>query len=893
MRSIQTVVILPILILISLSLILVIIVTDQISKRFEEEYASQRLQGEIVKLESIVEDGDNKTIQDISVKDFEIPTVTSPPFAIAVIKDQRDPKIFGSIDEETFKEINRLKIPDNSLKRVTLKRGNESITYYLMKKELKDVLIFVLIDRRKIPGLKSLSLMREAVIGGGLFIAFITLLILRSNLLRPIRLLTSDLKKGVSLRETGIKELDQLGRTINAIMERLEERSELYIMLHKIAIELNTTEELRNILKNILEYSKEILQAEYAALAIYDESGRFSDLIVSGVKEAPAIMPEGKGILKFMQLSLTPVRISDIKEHPAFSGTLPEWHPEIKGFLGYPIYSKEGRPLGALYFANKKTGLSGEVTVDFTQEDEVILKAISSDLAVALTREYTLEELRRFKRIIESAFDVIVITDREGNIVYVNKAFEEVTGYSRSEALGKNPRILKSGFHQQEFYQHLWQTILSGRSWKGEFVNRKKTGEIYHSAASIFPLFDSSGNITHFVSIQRDITEEKKLYEQLLRAQKMEAIGTLAGGIAHDFNNILTSVLGYAELLKEALSDNPTLFRYAEIIEKSANRGADLAKKILTVTRKEHAEFKAVNLNNIIMETVEILKKTIPKEIELEVKLRRDLPTIRADASQMSQVIMNLAINARDAMPEGGRLFIGTELVGSENGAANGLSPKNGVNFVRLTVEDTGSGIPQELQSKIFDPFFTTKEPGKGTGLGLYIVHSIVTNHGGYINLYSEPGRGTRFNIYLPVYVFRDDESKGDDLVEEKITGTVLVIDDEPYLCELYKDILTKEGFRVFTATTPAEGIKIFKENRIDLVVLDLIMPKMSGREVFQILRELNKESDIILSSGYSADLYSDIKRMMEGGAKAFLQKPVSPRTLVLTIKRILKEREG
>ncbi len=867
-RSLQFQIIIPLLLAIILTLALTIIITEKITHRFTEEFAEKRLYAESIELEMLLN----------SPRRVHLFTEESPQFLPFIIVSEKSSVVFN-IDSRLIEKIKALDIPEKK----AFHFKYDSSAYYILKNTSKKSQIYVLINEKDIPGLKSLSLIKEALIGGGLLILMLASIILRAHLVRPLNNLINDLQIGKELRETGISELDHLGTTINVAMGEIEKRSERYLMLHKISVELNTISEIRNVLKNILEYSRDILEAQYGALATYDDYGKFSDLIVSGVKGKPSIMPEGRGILKFMQFSLTPVRIADIKRHPAFSGHLPEGHPDIKSFMGYPVFSREGKPLGALYFANKNTG-------EFTEDDVSILKAISSDVAIALQRERILEELRRFKRIIDSAFDMIVITDRDGNIIYVNKAFETVTGYPRSEALGKNPNILKSGLHDREFYRELWQRIQSGHAWKGEFINRKKSGEIYNAAASIFPLFDITGNITHFVSIQRDVSEEKKLYEQLLRAQKMEAIGTLAGGIAHDFNNILTSILGYAELLKDALSENKELFRYSEIIEKSANRGADLAKKILSVTKKEHAEFRPVNINTIILETVEILRKTIPPEIEIVLRLKENLPNIRADYSQMNQVMMNLAINARDAMPQGGKLFISTDIVGSENGAANGIGPQKGVNFIKITVEDTGSGIPLELQSKVFDPFFTTKEPDKGTGLGLYIVHSIITNHGGYINLYSEPDRGTRFNIYLPVYTEEIKETDLEETPDEKITGTVLVIDDEPYVCDLYKDILGKAGFKVFTATDPHEGVRLFKENEIDAVILDMIMPGLSGREVFQVLKQLKEDAKIILSSGYSADIYTDISRLLQSGAKAFIQKPLSPKTLIMTLRRVLRE---
>ncbi|NOX19672.1 MAG: PAS domain S-box protein, partial [Nitrospirae bacterium] len=631
-----------------------------------------------------------------------------------------------------------------------------------------------------------------------------------------------------------------------------------------------------------------LIDAELSAIAIYDEHGKFKKLRVTGVERSTIRqlrrLPEGKGILKLMQLTLHPVRINDVSTHEAFSGQFPEGHPVIKNFLGYPIFSSSGKPLGALYFANKQSG-------DFTEEDEEILKAIASDSAVAIQRAEEIEALEEFKRIIENSFDAIVITNRDGVILYVNRAFEEITGYTRKEAIGRKPNILKSGFHEPEFYRDLWKTILSKKPWKGEFINKRKDGTLFTTSTVIFPLFDDSGEISQFVSIQRDITEEKKLYEQLLRAQKMEAIGTLAGGIAHDFNNILTAILGYAEILKDAVKDKgEKVIKAVDIIERSAQKGADLANKILNITRKEKLELKVADLNTIVREAIELIKRSIPKDIEIKVTLTKNLPPIKADPSQLHQVIMNLAINARDAMPNGGILHIKTEKVGRENGAANGLKSDNG--FVKLSVSDTGIGIDKDMQSKIFDPFFTTKEKGRGTGLGLYIVHSIITNHGGYINLYSEPNKGTRFSVYLPVAKGRAQTEE--ELRPEQLEGNahILVVDDEKEITDLVKDLLEPLGYRVTIANDGVEALEIFREKKdeIDLVILDMIMPKLNGAEVFQRLKNIEKNVKIIIASGYTDDGLSGIRELMKSGAKGFVQKPFTRKTLAKAIKEALKE---
>ncbi len=731
----------------------------------------------------------------------------------------------------------------------------------------------------------------------GIIISFIALLIILEPPVRSIKRIADfarrlDEIKGERISvEHGFIEIEQLSNALNYASQKLSstERSLVseknrYQMLHDIAVEINRSTDISEILDMIVCFSRDMLRTEFAALALYDDAGVVKKLITRGVKTTQEKEVLEGSILRFMQCSLVPVSISDVKTHPAFNGEFQEGNSVIKNLLGFPLFSGKGKPLGSLHLANKFKD-------DFTDDDMNILAGIAADAAIIIERGFFIEELERFKRIIDGAFDIITITDKEDNIVYVNRAFESITGYKRDEVIGEKPNILRSGLHDTEFYKGLWGKITSGLPWRGELINRRKDGGLFMTSAIIFPVTSTDGSITNFVSIQRDITEEKKLYEQLLRAQKMEAIGTLAGGIAHDFNNILTSVLGYAELLKSFMSPDSKLFRYVDIIEKSANRGTDLSKRIMSITRKEHLEFKSVNLNSIVMETVELLKRSIPKEIELDVKLDGGLPNIKADRSQISQVILNLAINARDAMPQGGRLLIATSLVGSENGAANGLRPEGGVNFVRLTVEDTGTGIPKDYQSKIFDPFFTTKDPGKGTGLGLYMVHSIITNYGGYINLYSEPNKGSRFNVYFSAYLGTIEETEGREEVLEAKGETILVIDDEAYICDLYCDVLTNAGYKVLRATDAREGVKIFKENpEIDVVILDLIMPQMSGREAFQILMQLSPKARVILSSGYSAEIYPDIDKMIASGAMMFIQKPVSPMTLLTAISKVLRQ---
>lgn len=713
-----------------------------------------------------------------------------------------------------------------------------------------------------------------------LLIFLVTFYILRNNLQHPIEAIISDIQKKGEIGKTGIIEFDTIGLEINNSIKNINKKTEQCRTLHDIALTIHKSLSIDETLNIILDIAQTAIKSELAAIGLYTDEGRFKKLITRGNPFSPGRLPEGKGLLQFMRLSLVPVRIEDVKKHLAFSGGFQENHPQIENFLGYPIFSSEGKPIGALYFANKEEG--------FTEEDEAFLKAICADAAIAIERAENISRLESFKAVIESAFDVIVITDEEGYILYANPALERLTGYSRNEVINKKTNILKSGYHDEAFYRNLWETIKDGKVWKGEFINRKKSGAIYYASAVVFPL--RTEDRLNYVSIQRETTEEKKLYEQLLRAQKMEAIGTLAGGIAHDFNNLLAAILGYSELLLDQIKEGSEIYKPLKIIHNAAVRGAELANKILTVTRKEKMEAKVINMNEIIRNSIELLRRSIPLNIEIITNLKEDLPMVKADPSQMQQVIMNLAVNARDAMPEGGRIIIETDTVDRENGAANGLPlDKNG--FLKLSVSDTGEGIDAETQRRIFDPFFTTKDPGKGTGLGLYIVHSIITNHGGYINLYSEPGKGTRFNIYLPVTGDIKEEDEGSPRMEDiRGTETILIIDDEPNIRALCSDLLEPLGYKVLPAEDGNQGIRIFRDmkDKISVVLLDMIMPKMAGNEVFQILKTIKPDVKVVLCSGYSHNGFTGIDKLIRDGAKGFIQKPFTRQTLGKAIRKAI-----
>lgn len=716
---------------------------------------------------------------------------------------------------------------------------------------------------------KQALLLIPLITVGSLLMMLGIAVVLDRNLRRPIRAITADITNGAEIGATGVAELDTIAAATNEAFRKLSKKTEQYLTLHNIAVSMNAFSSVEELLGMILKKAHQLIDAECAALMLFDGNGGVKRLVTTGDRPLacdPAALT--KEIPDLGELGRQPLRINALG-----ASDQPPRH-----LLSHPLLSDRGSALGAILFMNKAGG--------FTEDDETLLAAIAADAAVALNKAESLMQLKRFKEVIDSAFDVIVITNAEGAITYTNPAFETVTGYEAREVIGKSTALLNSGFHGEAFYREMWDAIAHGKIWKGEFINKKKSGDLYYTSAVIFPIRTDEG--LSFASIQRDITQEKRLYEQLLRAQKMEAIGTLAGGIAHDFNNLLTAILGYAEIMLHTANEGDPYFKPASIVKSAAEKGAELARKILTISRKEKLETKVVDVNEIISSCMELLQRSIPKNIEIVLAAAEGLPLIKADPSQLQQVVMNLAVNARDAMPEGGTLTIETALVAAENGAAT-TQPEERGGFIKISVSDTGTGMDKDTQRKIFDPFFTTKGTGQGTGLGLYIVHSVISNHGGYVNLYSEPGKGTRFTLYLPITRERGEEHTEEEEIPRG-SGVILVVDDDADVRELCRDMLEPLGYTVLLAASGREGISRFRENKeaVALVLLDMIMPGMGGNEVFQTLRGIDPALKIMLCSGYSHNGFAGIDSLLRSGARSFIQKPFTRLVLAKAIRQAL-----
>jgi len=489
---------------------------------------------------------------------------------------------------------------------------------------------------------------------------------------------------------------------------------------------------------------------------------------------------------------------------------------------------------------------------------------------------------------IEQVAESIVVTDLEGSIVYVNPAFEKITGYTRKEAIGSNPRIVKSGRHPDSFYKAMWATLLRGETWSGEFVNKRKNGTLFSEVATISPIKDQSGTVINFVAVKRDISQEQLLRDQLSHAQKMDSLGRIAGGIAHDFNNLLMVIQTYVEMLQDPLPLQDSLSESTKQILEAVQRGASLTGQLLSFSRKQISSPVVIDLNSVIDETTKMLRRVIGEDIELRVVLSNALWAIKADPDQISQVLMNLCINARDAMPRGGRLKIATENVTVKKRSdveQHYIVPGH---YVMLSVTDSGEGISKKIQKDIFEPFFTTKEIGKGTGLGLAMVYGIVKQNGGYVWVESKLRHGARFIIYLPkvaqtafpaVSVQAKEPPKG--------TETILVVEDEKSLRRGISDLLSGLGYTVLAASSGAEALAIAcREEHIDLLLTDVIMPKMGGRELAELLRNLQPNLKLIYMSGYTDDVV--LHNVIHDQNTAFLQKPFGLSALANKVRETL-----
>jgi PAS domain S-box-containing protein len=525
-------------------------------------------------------------------------------------------------------------------------------------------------------------------------------------------------------------------------------------------------------------------------------------------------------------------------------------------------------------------------------------KMIENDM----TRDELRKREEKYRMILESIEEGYFEVDLTGNLTFINDAVCRITGYDREELLGKNNRqytTIETAKIMAETFAEVLRTGKPARLNDYEIVKKDGSASVLELSTSLMK--NEEGRPVGFRGVVRDVTdrlvadqERMRLEEQLRQAQKMEAIGTLAGGIAHDFNNMLQVISGYTQLLLMKNNGNDSNRKHLEAIELSIQRAGDLIRQLLIFSRKVESSLKPVDLNQEIGHVARLLERTMSKMITIELNLTKDLPKINADPIQLEQILMNLGINAGDAMPDGGKLIFNTEQYTVEKATSKTYLNLKPGNYVLMSVTDTGSGIPDNVKEHIFEPFFTTKERGKGTGLGLAMVYGIVKNHGGHITCYSQVGQGTTFKIYLPAHlpVVKEMSKRkaGEDIQILRGKETILLVDDEPVILDIGHEILTEHGYTVIKARRGEDAIDIYntKKDQIDLILLDFNMPGIGGHKCLQELLKINPLAKVIIASGYA--LNGKVKETLDAGAAGFIAKPYQFKNMLKQIRTVLDQ---
>jgi PAS domain S-box-containing protein len=615
--------------------------------------------------------------------------------------------------------------------------------------------------------------------------------------------------------------------------------------------------------------------------------------------------PKSKGVFVVAFKKQKPLLLNDIEENGKdFSSRTLQVAKQmgVKSLICVPIVYEKGS-LGILTVDNVKSKRR------LTQSDMNLLMGVASQTAVNIIEAISFQKLqeseKKYRDLVENANSIILRRNTMGDITFFNEFAQKFFGYAEDEILGKNVvgtlyPVTESTKRDLDSLTKILQEEPE-RQIVGEDENILRGGETVWIAWTYKPIFDSSGQLTEILCIGNDITElkhaaqEKKTLEaQLQGAQKMEAIGTLAGGIAHDFNNILQAIIGYTQILLMGKELGNPDYEKLEAIEASAQRASELTKRLLIFGRKVESQLKPVDLNQEVVQVSKMLERTIPKMIKIELNLADGLQVTNGDPVQIEQIMMNMGVNARDAMPDGGKLFFETKNVTLDEKFCKNHLGANPGEYVLLKISDTGHGMGKELQEHIFEPFFTTKETGKGTGLGLAMVYGIVKSHRGYISCTSKPGDGTAFSIYFPIIRSKIDSrvSKEAEAPIKGGTETILLVDDEESIRQLGEEMLGRFGYTVLTASDGEGALELYeKENKhVDLVILDLSMPGMGGKRCLKKLVEMNPRVKVIIASGYSFNGPS--KDAIDAGAKGFVGKPYEVRQMLQVIREVMDNKE-
>jgi two-component system cell cycle sensor histidine kinase/response regulator CckA len=667
--------------------------------------------------------------------------------------------------------------------------------------------------------------------------------------------------------------------------QQLEEQKRELMALNTIAEAVNRSVGMKLLLRESIREIRRLLDVDYGWI-YHLEAGKLILRAADGVQPPPLSILEpdmdiDSSEIQWVRLPRSQVRPKrwDNKEEWTFGG--------IGSWASVPIIMKD-KFAGAIVVASVERKA-------ILQKQLNLMGAFSNQIGVALENATLFEQLRnseeRYMDLFEHSPDMYHIVNRQGTIISCNQTEADRLGYRKDEIVGHSLLTFYHPEHHAAVQGLIADVFENHRQVSGhEQQVVTKTGEVVDVSISTSIVFDESRKPSFIRIVARDITEKKKLESKIFHAQRIDSIGNLAGGIAHDFNNILTSILGSTAIMKRKMRKANQWYHFADIIETAAKRGAGLTRQLLTFARKSTPQFRPIIVNDIIEETLRLFERSTDKSIAIKKELTNDLAIIKGDDGQLQQAILNLLINARDAMPNGGVITVRSQALNPDIRSASVFGEARAGEFASVTIRDAGAGMSQVVQQRIFEPFFTTKD--KGTGLGLSVVYGVVNSHGGFITVQSEIGKGTQFTMFFPLVADREKFQRG--LKEQRLrhgSERILVVDDEEHVREMICRMLQNLGHEVEFVESGQEAVDLVRNKELfDLVILDMNMPTMSGKETFFKLKEIDPALRVVISTGYSnASLEpNSLNDFVDG----FLQKPYQMEELSKVLRDVFDQRQ-
>lgn len=665
----------------------------------------------------------------------------------------------------------------------------------------------------------------------------------------------------------------------------LEEQKQELLALNTFVESVNRAIDVQFLLQNALYEMRRLLNVEYGWIYRVEgdllllKTSRGTEELETTIIEAVDDIHQAKMFwIHSPRIAKRPRKIrSDASRNPSWEyGSIGSW-------ASVPIMMKD-QMSGLIVLASKNPEAFANKQIDF-------IMAFANQIGIAMENATLFERVRkseeRYIDLFEHSPDMSRIINKSGVITNCNQTEATRLGYSKSEIIGQS--ILK--FYPPEYHseaQRLLHNIFENNLEVNGLEEKMltKNGEVIDVSVNASIIQDEAGQPL-VRAVARDITEKKNLEAKVIHAQRIDSIGNLAGGVAHDFNNILTSILGSTSIMKRKMKQDDQWYRFADIIETAARRGAALTRQLLTFARKGHVQFRPVIVNDIIEETLRLFERSIDKKISIEKDLIREVCIMSGDDGQLQQSLLNLLINARDAMPDGGTITVQSQKKHIEEDTPGAVEILKG-DYIAVSVIDTGIGMDKDIQQHIFEPFFTTKDRGKGTGLGLSVVYGVVNSHNGFITVQSEPMHGTQFTMHFPILPASENLRRNIRHSKlERGTEQIIIIDDEKDVAGVIGGMLKSLGYHVTMVDSGRKAINLFKKKkRFDVVILDLNMPKMSGKETFEKLKKIDPKIPVIISTGYS-DRDMDVSQWRDP-VDAFLQKPYPIEELSKAIRLIL-----